>query len=107
MVGTIHSGSSKGLELVSYDFCKASHEAGVLYSELKFSPAFCAHSETAPDKIKLTYDQVVDAILTGVHKGEEEFGIRVNLIIIIMIHMPGMLNIKEVKLVAITSRVNS
>ena len=64
----------------------------MLYSELKFSPAFCKHSEVAPDNVTLTYNEVMDAILTGIHRGEKEFGIRVNLIIVIMINMPGMFN---------------
>jgi len=79
--------------MVSYDFCKASHEAGVLYSELRFSPAFFSHSKIAPDNVTLTCDQVLDAILDGIHRGERDFGIKVNLIIVSMIHMPGMFKV--------------
>ena len=86
------SGSSKALEMVAYDFCKASSEAGVVYTEMRFNPTLLIHSPVADDKGTLSNDEVMDAILRGLEKGQKEFGLKVNIIIAFMTHMPGECN---------------
>lgn len=71
--------------LVDYDACRriayenvedASKE-GIDYIELRFSPCFMAESHA------LTPAGVVEAVIDGVHAGERDFNVRVNLIGII------------------------
>ena len=83
------SGSSKALEMVAYDFCKASSEAGVVYAEMRFNPTLLIHSPVAVDKGTLSNDEVMDAILKGLEKGQKEFGLKVNIIIAFLTHMSG------------------
>ena len=75
--------------MVAYDFSKASYQAGVLYSELRFNPPLLAHSSMAADKITLTNDEVMDAIVSGLDKGKKEFGIDINMIISFTTNAPG------------------
>ena len=84
-----YSGSSKALETVAYDFCKASSDAGVVYSELRFNPTLLMCSPVADDKETLSNEQVMDAVFNGLEKGQKEFGIKVNVIISFTTSMPG------------------
>jgi len=84
-----NSGSSKALEMVAYDFSKASYEAGVMYSELRFNPPLLALSSLAADKVTLTNDEVMDAIISGLDKGKKEFEIDVNMVICFTTNKPG------------------
>ena len=71
--------------LVNYDACRRiafenvedAAKEGIDYIELRFSPSFMAEPHN------LDQDGVVEAVVNGVHQGEMEFGIKVNLIGII------------------------
>ncbi|XP_065901630.1 adenosine deaminase-like isoform X2 [Dysidea avara] len=84
----IIGGSCKALEMVAYDFMKTRHEAGVLYAELRFNPVVLTHSELATDKVALTCDEVMDAVICGLDKGRKEFGVEFNVIIGILFWAP-------------------
>jgi len=75
--------------MIAYNFMKASHEAGVVYSEVRFSPVWLAHSQLAPDKTVLTFDEAVDAVARGLDKGSKEFGVEYNMIICLLYTKPG------------------
>ena len=75
--------------MVAYDFMKTRHEAGVLYAELRFNPVVLTHSELATDKVALTCDEVMDAVICGLDKGRKEFGVEFNVIIGILFWAPG------------------
>ena len=85
----IASGSFKAIEMIAYNCVKTSHEAGVVYSELQFSPIWLTHSQLAPDKITLTYDEVVHAVVSGLGKGNKDFGVEYSLIICFQYGKPG------------------
>ena len=83
------SGSPKALEMIAYDHCKNSSAAGVVYSEIRFNPTNLMQSEVADDKGTLTNEQVMDAIIGGLEKGQKEFGINVNVIVCFITNVPG------------------
>jgi len=71
--------------LVDYDACRRiayenvedAFKEGIDYIELRFSPHFMAEPHG------LEQEGIVEAVVDGIHQGEKEFGIRVNLIGII------------------------
>jgi len=75
--------------MLAYNFMKASHEAGVLYSELRFSPIWFTRSQLAADKNTLTFDEVVDAVMSGLDKGNKDFGVEYSVIICFQYGKPG------------------
>ena len=83
------SGSSNALEMVAHDFCKSIFEAGVVYAEVRFNPSLLTYSSVADDNGRLSNDEVMDAIIKGLHKGQDEFGITVNIIVAFITTMPG------------------
>lgn len=62
---------------VAYENVQDAAREGIDYIELRFSPGFMAE----PHHLKL--EGVVEAVVAGVHKGEQDFGIKTNLIGII------------------------
>ena len=60
-----------------------------MYAELRFNPSLLTYSSVADDKGRLSNDEVMDAIIKGLDKGQEEFGIAVNIIIAFITTMPG------------------
>jgi len=75
--------------MLAYNFMRASHEAGVVYSELRFSPIWLSHSQLAADKITLTYDEVVNAVARGLDKGNKDFGVEYNMILWLLYSQHG------------------
>ncbi|MEM9079261.1 MAG: adenosine deaminase [Verrucomicrobiota bacterium] len=67
------------LERVAFEFIEDMFEDGVFYAEIRFAPVF--HSEG-----ELSEDEVVEAVLRGLAKGEEKYGVRWGLIICGMRH---------------------
>ena len=75
--------------MIAYNFMKTSNEAGVVYSELRFSPLIFTHSELAADENMLTYDEAVDAVARGLDKGKKDFGVEYRMIICLLYTKPG------------------
>ena len=75
--------------MIAYDHCKNSSAAGVVYSEIRFNPTYLMRSELADDKGTLTNEQVMDAVLSGLEKGQKVFGIKVNVIVTFITNVPG------------------
>jgi adenosine deaminase len=66
------------LARVAYENVEDVYCDGVVLSELRFAPSFIRVG-----KPNLTYEEIIDAVLEGIHKGVQEFGIEVGLIHII------------------------
>ena len=87
LASIVGSGSFKAVEMSAYNFLKTSHEAGVVYTELRFSPVWLSSSQLVPDK--LTFDEATDAVISGLNKGNKEFGVEYSIIICILTRKPG------------------
>src|SRR5829696_5291056 len=65
------------LERVAFEFIEDMHADGVVYAEARFAP--CFHRERG-----LTDEAVVGAILDGLRRGEEKYGVKWGLIVCAM-----------------------
>ncbi len=65
------------LERVAFEFIEDMHQDGVVYAEVRFAPYF--HRERG-----LTDEAIVGAVLDGLRRGEEKYGVRWGLIICAM-----------------------
>lgn len=65
------------LERVAFEFIEDMHDDGVVYAEARFAP--CFHREKG-----LTDEAIVGAVIDGLRRGEEEFGVKWGLIICAM-----------------------
>ena len=72
--------SEEALERVSYEMMEDMVNDGVVYVETRFSPLF--HTEKG-----LHWDGVVNAVLRGLERGREDFGVEYGLIICAMRNM--------------------
>ncbi|MFK7850950.1 MAG: adenosine deaminase [Akkermansiaceae bacterium] len=66
--------TKEALERVAYEFIEDMHNDGVVYAEVRFAPLL----HTAMD---LKPDEVVNAVLKGLRRGENDFGVKWGLII--------------------------
>ncbi len=71
--------SKSALERVAYEFIEDMHEDGVVYAEVRFAPLL--HTEGG-----LSQDEVVNAVLAGLRRGEKDFGVKWGLIICALRH---------------------
>ena len=71
--------SKSALERVAYEFIEDMHEDGVVYAEVRFAPLL--HTEGG-----LSQDEVVNAVLAGLLRGEKDFGVKWGLIICALRH---------------------
>ncbi len=88
--------SAAALERVAFEFIEDMHEDGVVYAEVRFAPVF--HTEGG-----LTQDEVVAAVVAGLNRGEQVYGVRWGLLICAMRHMPPVKSLEAAEL-AIRSR---
>ena len=65
------------LERVAFEFIEDMHHDGVVYAEVRFAP--CFHRERG-----LTDEGIVSAVIDGLHRGEEKYGVKWGLIICAM-----------------------
>jgi adenosine deaminase len=72
--------SREALERVAYEFIEDMHEDGVVYAEVRFAPLL--HTEAG-----LSQDEVVNAVLKGLRRGEKEFGVKWGVIICALRHL--------------------
>ena len=70
---------AEGLEEAGYDVLKTMHQEHVIYAEIRFAPLLSV-SET------MDAEQVISALLRGLKKGKEEFGVEYNVIVCAMRH---------------------
>ncbi|MBC7979873.1 MAG: adenosine deaminase [Armatimonadetes bacterium] len=68
------------LERVAFEFLEDMHEDGVVYAEVRFAPLLHINAG-------LTQDEVVNAVLSGLRRGEKAFGVEWGLIICAMRHL--------------------
>ncbi|MFC7338323.1 adenosine deaminase [Haloferula chungangensis] len=66
-----------GLERVAYEYMEDMFRDGVVHSEVRFAPVF-------HDRAGLTQDEVVEAVIAGLERGQKEFGVSWGLIICAM-----------------------
>lgn len=77
------------LERVAFEFIEDMHRDGVVYAEARFAP--CFHRARG-----LTDDAIVGAVLDGLRRGEEQYGVKWGLIICAMRHRTDSLEAAEV-----------
>ncbi|HUA15964.1 MAG TPA: adenosine deaminase [Verrucomicrobiae bacterium] len=80
--------TEEALERVAYEQAEDLSQDGVVYYETRFAPVFHTHKG-------LTHQQVVSAVLKGMARGSQDFGIRSGLIICAMRNMNVSLEMAE------------
>lgn len=80
--------SSDSLERIAYEMMEDMKNDGVCYVETRFAPVL--HLEKG-----LHYDDVINAVLSGLEKGKKEFGVEYGLILCGMRNMKNSLEIAE------------
>ena len=78
----------EGLKRIAYEMMEDMKEDGVCYVETRFAPVF--HSAKG-----LYYEDIVSAVLEGLEKGKEDFGVGYGLILCGMRNMKNTLEIAE------------
>jgi adenosine deaminase len=76
------------LERVAHEFLEDMQEDGVVYAEVRFAPLLHIHKG-------LTQDEVVNAVLAGLRRGEKDFGVKWGLIICALRHLDTSLEAAE------------
>jgi adenosine deaminase len=76
------------LERVAFEFIEDMHQDGVVYAEVRFAPVF--HTKKG-----LTGDAIVNAVLDGLKRGEEKYGVKWGLILCGMRHRTDSLEAAE------------
>jgi len=77
----IIAGHAAVLEDLAYHFVKRQYDNGVLYTEVRYSPHILAGN--------LPLEKVVEAISSGLKKGEKEYGIMVRTILCVLRNLGG------------------
>lgn len=80
--------TKSALERVAYEFLEDMQDDGVVYAEVRFAPLL--HTDGG-----LTQDEVVNAVLAGLRRGEREFGVKWGLIICALRHLNTSLEAAE------------
>lgn len=76
------------LERIAYEMMEDMGKDGVCYIETRFAPVF--HTQQG-----LHYDEIIDAVLSGLRRGEKDFGVGFGLILCGMRNMADTLEIAE------------
>lgn len=69
--------SKEALERIAFEFIEDMHLDGVVYAEVRFAPVF--HTQNG-----LTQDEVVDAVIAGMERGQRTYGVEWGVIICAM-----------------------
>ena len=80
--------TADALERVAYEFIEDMYEDGVVYAEVRFAPVFHTHQG-------LTQDEVVAAVIKGLERGQQVYGVKWGLIICAMRHLTASLEAAE------------
>jgi adenosine deaminase len=90
--GFLHTTSvmqtAEALERVAFEFIEDMYDDGVVYAEVRFAPVY--HTQCG-----LTQDQVVEAVIAGLERGEKTYGVEWGLIICAMRHLQQSLEAAE------------
>ena len=104
---TLFSGDADILERIAYELCEDEAKEGVLYFEVRMSPQLSSNtvenawreegnfSEDIPTEKytqpanPCTPNQVIESVLKGLKRGEQEFGVYSSLILSCMTQFPG------------------
>ena len=68
------AGDVVAMERIGVEFCEDMANNGVLYVETRFCPCLWVVGEAGSGDSSATVDQVVEAVLRGLKKGEELYG---------------------------------
>ncbi len=72
--------TTESLERVAFEFIEDMYHDGVVYAEVRFAPLYhCEHG--------LTQDEVVQAVISGLERGERTYAVQWGLIICAMRHL--------------------
>lgn len=71
--------TEKGLDLASYELLRNSAKENVKYMEIRFAPGSSVTEN-------LTYEKVMEAVLSGIKKAEKDFAIKAQVIVCAMRH---------------------
>lgn len=82
--------SARGLELAAYRFIEDVAKEHMVYVEVRFAPMLSVHEH-------LTCKQVIEAVLRGMEKGKQKFGVSGNVIVCAMRHHSEEKNIAMIK----------
>jgi len=74
-------GNLELLEELAYDFVKRQAQQNVIYTEVRYSPHFLAKGGTLSIEGDVDAEPVINAITSGLRKGEKDFGVKVNQIL--------------------------
>lgn len=80
--------TAEALERIAYEFIEDMYEDGVIYAEVRFSPVFHTH-------MGLTQDEAVMAVIKGLKRGRQVYGVQWGLIICAMRHLTASLETAE------------
>ncbi len=80
--------TSEALERIAFEMMEDMYNDGVVYIETRFAPVF--HTQTG-----LHYDDIIKAVLNGLEKGREKYGVGFGLILCGMRNMTNSLEIAE------------
>ena len=83
--------TAEALERVAYEFVEDMARDNVVYAEVRFAPHF--HTQGG-----LGLDGVMTAVLKGLSRGEEDFGVEVGLIVCAMRNLSAMLSMQMAEL---------
>jgi len=78
----------ESLERIAFEMIEDMYNDGVVYIETRFAPIFHTHKG-------LHYDDIIKAVLTGLRKGREKYGVGFGLILCGMRNMTNSLEIAE------------
>ena len=82
--------TEKGLEMASYQFMESVAKEGIKYIEVRFAPLLSVHQH-------LSCRQVIEAVLQGLKKGGQAYGVYHNVIVCAMRHLSDEQNIEMIK----------
>ncbi|MBK1880897.1 adenosine deaminase [Luteolibacter pohnpeiensis] len=78
----------EAIERVAFEFIEDMYEDGVVYAEVRFAPILHIHSG-------LNQDEVVEAVIRGLERGQQTYGVEWGLIICAMRHLSSSLEAAE------------
>lgn len=85
-----------GLRKSAYEFIKSVAEERVAYVEVRFAPMLSVN-EQLPMEQRLNCQEIIGAVLQGLKKGEEDFGVCYGLIVCAMRHHTEEMNLQMIK----------
>jgi adenosine deaminase len=82
--------TKEALERIAYEFCEDCKQQNVLYAEYRYNPFPLSEVPGSPNG-----REFCDAIITGLERGQKEFGVTVRSIVCFMRQSPGLFIIEK------------